>query len=130
MTTDELASALEGSPLAQATSAATALRLGWNVEVTQGGTCAELATTYVLRLENLRRKSSAHATQLATSTEEFVANLRERGTAAVMWFQISGTEEHEYMVACSPPGRPIGCMRTVSQLRVDKHRWAELWAEV
>lgn len=130
MTSSELAQALGGSPLAQAQSAAVALQEGWHISVAEpSGPCAELAATYSLRLRHIRGKSSAHAVQLAASTEEFVANLREQGGASGMWFTVSGPAEHEFVVFCSSSGKPLGCMRTVSQLRVSQERWSELWSE-
>lgn len=130
MTPSELAQALEQSSLAQAHSVALALQEGWHISVAErSGSCAELAAIYSLRLQHMRKKSSAHAVQLAVSTEEFVANLREQGGASGMWFTVSGPAEHEFVVFCSASGKPLGCMRTVSQLRVSQDRWNELWSE-
>ena len=130
MTPGELVQALEGSRLAQAEAAAFALREGWRIKAAEpSGPCAELAATYSLRLQHIRKKSSPHALQLATSTEEFVANLRQRTEATGTWFTVSGPAEHEFLVFCTASGQLIGCMRTVSQLRVTQERWNALWAE-
>jgi hypothetical protein len=131
MNRNELIQALEASPLVQAASAALALHEGWKVEawpptseLNEG-----LAATYSVRLEHLRSKTSAHAHQLAVSTEEFVINLRKHAEAYGIWFSVTVEAEYEFAICCEAvSGEPLGCLRTVSQLKVSAERWRELWA--
>ena len=131
MTREQLLQALSISGLAQSSAAVAALSEGWQIEVTASmGSYEELAPTYAQRLEQLRTKvPSAHAAQLAKSTEEFVKHLRVRSNeSSGTWFAITGPAEHEFSVFCSSLGEPLGCLRTVSRLRVSAERWVELWA--
>jgi hypothetical protein len=130
MTSGELAQALEASPLRHAHSAASALRSGWQIEVTESpGPFAELAASYSLRLQHLRKSVSAHAVQLAASVEELLNNLRDEAQSTGTWLTVSGPAEHEFLILFSATGRPLGCMSTVSQLQVTEERWSELWSE-
>jgi len=129
MTRDALARILENCPLLQASAAANALRAGWKIEVHHSSMPYEqLADIYSLRAERLRRTSSAHATQLAESMDEFIANLNQFRHSSHYFFTISGPEEHEFYVFCSESNEPLGCLRTVSELRVSAERWNEIWS--
>jgi hypothetical protein len=125
MMRDALARILENCPLLQASAAANALRAGWKIEVHHSSMPYEqLADIYSLRAERLRRMSSAHATQLAESMDEFIANLNRFRHPSHYFF----TEEHEFDVFCSESNEPLGCLRTVSKLRVSAERWNEIWS--
>lgn len=129
MTGAQLAAALDRSSLVQAQAVASAIRGGWRVE---GGSdrasIEELARTYALRLGHLQGIRSAHAQQLAASVEEFLAELRAHAAESVgTWFTVGSEAEHQFLVFVSASGEPLGCMRTVSQLRVPPHSWREFW---
>lgn len=131
MTREELALALERTNLLRSADAARGVRAGWEMVWGQSiGSRNELASIYAIRLNYLRSlETSAHATQLADSVEEFVRNLRNELAASGRWVQVTGPDEVEYSIFCSESGEVLGCMRTMSLLRVSPERWAELWGK-
>jgi hypothetical protein len=130
MTSDALAIILGDARLLQAKSASLALNNGWKLHSSEPIALTEdFHSTYSMRLQNLRRNHSPHAKQLTQSMEELVRNLQSTspGTEAV-WYTIEGAEEHDFIVLCSKKD-VIGCLRTVSQLRVQSNLWKALWKE-
>ena len=124
---ENLAELLDASMLASAKEAAGAIRAGWTpgtpLEI---GETLELLETYSIRLEHIRKKPGAHAAQLAISTAELVEELAKARDVKII--QISGPAEHDFLVYLADGGaRVIGCLRTISALRVTPDRWDELW---
>lgn len=114
MTADQLAHALTSSTLREARAAAEALRTGWTVEyLGRVEHLDDLASTYSVRLKNLRSKSEPHWNQLADSIAEFVDELATRPEPG-LWWKIARDEEHHFLFLSLEDGTPVGCMRVVA----------------
>ena len=126
---DEILGALLASDLHEAGSAISLLRGEGRVEAHQPAvTCADLLTTYEIRLRHIRAMSSEHAQRLAAATSEFLSNLERHRAKAGRWITIAGSGEVQFNILRLEEGQLLGCLPIVSKLAVSSERWAEVWA--
>ena len=119
---------LSASNLYAARLAMQALDDGGQIETVESEIdCESLLRTYRIRLEHLKQFDSPHARDLSKTTAEFVANLESYQGSKVHSATIQGNRAREYLLFLTQDLSVIGCIQTVSKLKLSEDEWLELW---
>jgi hypothetical protein len=123
---NDIATILSQAPLACAPEACRALVSGWSLSPLRDVDAQDLLRTYQIRLVNLQQKPGSHAAQFAQGVSELIANLASAKVAKMT--VLSGPAEHDFAIFLSESGSEVlGCLKTVSKLRVSSERLEQLW---
>jgi hypothetical protein len=123
---NDIATILSRSTLHHASEAAAALRSGWRASRFWEAKSSDLAATYRVRLEHLRKLPGPHASRLADSIAECVPTLSSSDITKVG--SLHGPAEHGFVIFLSGSGSEVlGCLKVISKLEVTPERWEEVW---
>jgi hypothetical protein len=126
---DTLIRALSESNLLESRNAIAVISGGVAVRSPGEGILSDesLLLTYELRLDHIRKFSSAHARRLAAAMAEFVAILRTSGSKGGSWYTVKADAECQFTIFKDRSGRVIACLPVISKTEVSEARWQELW---
>jgi len=90
--------------------------------------CKELLSIYKRRANHLSHFKTEHAIQLKVSTEELCNNLLSREAEQCFLHTLESSSKHEIILVVSQKTNLLlGCLKTVSKLKVSENEWAQLW---
>jgi hypothetical protein len=120
---------IQQSGLILGPDASAAVANGWVISSNSAAIpCAEIESIYRVRLRHLQSLRSSHASQLAVTVAELLANIAPHLSKSCYWHTIHGQDEHTFqVVSLESNGHVVGCLRTVGKQAVSSYRWQELW---
>ena len=88
-----------------------------------------LLEIYEFRSEHLSGKNSEHAAQLRDSVNELCDNLRRADAENLFFTSVKQGEVNYTLFTDKETGCVLGCLKTISQLKVSPEKWNEIWKE-
>lgn len=90
--------------------------------------CEELLYIYQQRAEHISQFTTEHAFQLKASIDELCSNLSKHRKEQCLFHTLKGKAKHQYnLVVLKNSNVLLGCIKTVSKLRVTAQEWEYLW---
>jgi hypothetical protein len=91
--------------------------------------CSSLLGIYRGRAQHLKKFNTPHANALQADTKAFCRNLEITAVEQCRMWNIEGLGFDFLVIVEDGTNKILGCLRTVSKLKVDEPTWKELWGE-